>query len=240
MKTKFSDNYRLKIVDYTCYDQFSPYGVLDVLQDIAGKHSTTFGMAYGDLIVKNQIWVLVRIKYKVLKQIPLFAKLKVVTWPKNKGLVDFDRETQILDENGDIVVNAISKWVIVDVNTRKIIPAKHIEFKGQCLDETNFNEPFTKLPDFEINNCQKYTTKVQFCDIDHNGHANNAKYTNYILNAIKLKEDEIIDKFQIEFVHECYLDDVLNLYYYKEDNIYHIKALKNTDTVFICKIELKK
>lgn len=236
---KFIDYYRLKVFDYNCYDQIAPYGILDILQDIAGEHSTTFNMSFDDLMANNQIWVLVRVKYKVIKPLSLFAKVKAVTWPKNKGLVDFDRETQIYDENNNLAIIATSKWVIIDVNTRKIIPAKHVEFKGECLDENNFVEPFNKLKDFDITNTNSYQCQVSFTDLDHNGHTNNAKYTTYILNALKLKQDEIIEQFQIDFVHETYLDDKLTLYYYKEDNLYHIKALKDNDLVFIAKITLK-
>ena len=57
---------------------------------------------FEELINKNMIWVLLRVKYRVIKNIPLYSKVKVTTYPKKKGLVDFDRETQIEDLNGQL------------------------------------------------------------------------------------------------------------------------------------------
>ena len=45
--------YRLRVSDYTCHDRLAPHGVLDVMQDIAGLHATTFNMSYEDLLSKN-------------------------------------------------------------------------------------------------------------------------------------------------------------------------------------------
>ena len=148
MEEKLKEFYRLKYLDFTCYDVIAPHGVLDIFQDIAGKHSESYGMSYGEMMASNKIWVLLRVKYRVLKNIPLYANVNAITWPKKKGLVDFDRETQICDMDGNLLVAGISKWVILDANTRKIVPAKHIDYNAETSDETNFNDKFEKIKEF--------------------------------------------------------------------------------------------
>ena len=39
MEEKLKEFYRLKYLDFTCYDVIAPHGVLDIFQDIAVKHS---------------------------------------------------------------------------------------------------------------------------------------------------------------------------------------------------------
>lgn len=239
MAAKLTEFYRLKYLDFTCYDIIAPHGVLDIFQDIAGKHSESYGMSFDEMYSKNMIWVLLRVKYKVINNVPLYSKINVTTWPRNKGLVDFDRETQICDLEGNVLINGISKWVILDSNTRKIVPAKHVDYNAETSEETNFDDKFLKLKDFDTSNLECYEYKVEFCDTDHNGHTNNAKYATMLLNALRLKEDEVIDEFQIDFVHESHLDDLIKIYTYKEENCYYAKAVCNDFVIFMSKINLK-
>lgn len=235
-----TEKYRLKYLDYTRYDVIAPHGILDLFQDIAGKHANTYGMSFEEMYQKNQIWVLLRIKYKVIKEISLYSNVEVTTWPKKKGLVDFDRETIIKDDNGEVCIVGISKWLILDLNTRKIIPARHIDYTPNTSEDTNFeNEKFDKLNDFDVKGLPCFNQTIEFCDTDHNGHANNAKYSSMVLNALCLKEDEKIDTFEINYVNESYFKDVLNIYHYKENKEYFVKATCNDKTIFLCKIGIK-
>ena len=238
MNEKMYDAYRLRVSDYTCHDTLAPFAVLDIFQDIAGKHANTYGMSFEELLNQNMIWVLLRVKYKVVKSIPLYSKVNAVTWPKKKGLVDFDREFQILSEENEVMVNGISKWVVVNSQTRKIIPAKHIEYKASIPEDSLFDK-FDKIKDFDITGLNRYDYNVEFCDLDHNGHVNNAKYAVMVLNALKLTKEEIIDEFEINFVHEVRGQKQISLFYYKEDNNYFIKAICEENTVFLCKLILK-
>ena len=236
MSAKLTDLYRLKYLDFTCYDLIAPHGVLDIFQDIAGKHSESYGMSFDEMYSNNMIWVLLRVKYKVVKNIPLYSKIVVTTWPRKKGLVDFDRETQICDEAGNVLINGISKWIILDSNTRKIVPARRIEYNAETSDDTNFEEKFEKVKDFDITNLTSYECRVEICDTDHNGHTNNAKYATMLLNALKLNANEVIDEFQIDFIHESHLGDLIKIYFIKEDNYYLAKGMCNDTTIFASKI----
>ncbi len=241
MEEKYQDLYQLKVLDYNRYDLLAPHGVLDIMQDISGKHCNTYGMTFEELLSQNKIWVLLRVKYKVFENIKLYSKVRVTTWPKKKGLVDFDRETQITDLQGNVMINGISKWVILDSNTRKIVPAKYIEYNALIPNDSLFNDRFDRIKDFNIEGLQHYHQRIEFCDVDHNGHTNNAKYACILLNALRLKEDEVIDTFQIDYVHESRLDDTLMVYYYKENKTYFAKAIcqETKATIFLAKIDLK-
>ena len=239
MEEKLKEFYRLKYLDFTCYDVIAPHGVLDIFQDIAGKHSASYGMSFDEMMSSNMIWVLLRVKYRVLRNIPLYSKVNAITWPKKKGLVDFDRETIITDMDGNTLIEGISKWIVLDVNTRKIIPARHIEYCAPCPEDSIFNDKFDKIKDFNIEGLSKQTYTIQFCDVDHNGHTNNAKYATMALNTLCLSKDEVIKEFEINFINESYLNDEIDLYNIKEDKTYFVKGVSKDKTVFLCKIVLE-
>lgn len=236
MEEKLKEFYRLKYLDFTCYDVIAPHGVLDIFQDIAGKHSESYGMSFDEMMASNMIWVLLRIKYRVIKNVPLYSKVNAITWPKKKGLVDFDRETIITDLEGNTLIEGISKWIVLDATTRKIIPARHIEYNALCPDDSIFNDKFDKIKDFNIEGLSKQTYTVQFCDVDHNGHTNNAKYATMVLNVLCLKQDEVIKEFEINFVNESHLGDEIDLYYMKENNTYLVKGISKGKTIFLSKL----
>ena len=49
MDVKLSDIYRLRVSDYNCHDRLAPYAILDLFQDIAGKHANSYQMSFEDL-----------------------------------------------------------------------------------------------------------------------------------------------------------------------------------------------
>ena len=240
MDVKLKDTYRLRVSDFNCYDILTPHAILDLFQDIAGKHATNYNMSYDDLIANNMIWVLAKVKYKVISQCQLYSNVNVITWPKNKGLVDFDRSTQIYDLDGNLLVAGISKWIIINSETRKIIPAKHINYTTLTSDEKSFEDDnFEKLKDFDIVDAMHFKYQIEYVDLDHNGHVNNIRYCYMISNALRLKENELIDSFQIDFLNETHDNDVLDIYYKKNSNYYDVKALNKDNLVFIAKVELQ-
>ena len=54
-KIRQASNAYLKYLDYTRYDVIAPHGILDLFQDIAGKHANTYGMSFEEMYQKNQI-----------------------------------------------------------------------------------------------------------------------------------------------------------------------------------------
>ncbi len=238
MSDKYSEFYKLRVSDYTRYDTLSIHAILDILQDIAGKHCINYHMAYDDLIKNNQIWVLLKIKYEVVKNIGLYETLKATTWPKANKLVDFDRDFLLCDKNDDVVIKATSQWVIIDNNTRKIIPAKKVNNNLIAVNEDVFAEKLNKLADFTIDNCNVYKEEAQFMDLDHNGHVNNIKYGVYILNALSLKSDEKIKAFEINYINELHYKETISVYYKKENNTYNIKGIVDDKLIFIAKLDI--
>ncbi len=237
----YEEKFRLRISDYDCNDHITPVALLDLAQDVAGKHADLLNIGFNDFMKKNHIWILVRTRLEIVKYPPLYATLKVKTWPREKGRVDFDRDTLITDENDDVVCKMQSKWVIVNYLDRKMILPRNFDYpiKEICQDKT-FDTPFNKIDDFDIDGIDPIEIKASYSDLDHNGHVNNIKYVQYITNALRLDKNTCIKYLEINYLHELREKDTFNLYIKKEGNLILAKAINGDETSFICKIECSK
>lgn len=240
MESFYQEKFRLRISDFSMHDELLPQAILDLFQDVAGKHADNLKIGFNDLIHRDLIWVLLRSKFEIVKNPKLYSTVIVKTWPKQKGKIDFDREYLITDENGDVLVKGISKWVIVNFKTRRMSFTRDINYDCEILNDENFIGAFPKIEDFDITNLDFYQDKTSFCDLDHNGHVNNAKYAKYVLNTIKLDKNEKIKSFQLDHIKELSPDIVIKNYYKRENKNIYVKGITEDNIVsYICKIELR-
>ena len=149
----YEEKFRLRISDFDCFDRLTPCCILDLSQDVAGKHADLLNIGYNDFIKHNRIWVLIRTRFEIIKNPDLYSTLTVKTWPRKKGRVDFDRDTLITDENGNVVCKLQSKWVIIDSNNRKLVLPRQYNYPlDNFLEDKTFDSSFEKLDDFSVEN----------------------------------------------------------------------------------------
>lgn len=74
------------LFDQTDFENFgvSPYSVLSIFQDVATKHAEALGVGFSSMLQKKLLWVTMRIKFEVLKDINANEKYKIVTYPSGK------------------------------------------------------------------------------------------------------------------------------------------------------------
>lgn len=240
-KEVYEELFRLRVSDFDCYDRLSPCAILDLAQDIAGKHAADLHVGYGDLIANNVVWMLLRTRYEFYKNPPLHTSVNVKTWPRVKGRCDFDRDTLITQQNGDIVCKIQSKWVLVDSLKRRLILPRNYDYPFKDhYEEKTFDTPFEKIEDFQIEGLEEHKIETKFLDLDHNGHINNVSYVKYALNIIALEKGYDISHFEINYIHELQSNKALSLYLLKKDNIYFVKGISEDKDIFLLKITANK
>ncbi len=208
--------------------------ILNIFQDVASIHGEEIGVGYLEMLNKNLYWVLSRIKFDILKMPEINQTVIVETWPHKKGRIDFDRDMKILNEDGETLIIATSKWCIIDTVNRTLQRTENITFNGEYINEKNYDDKFTKiiLPIKSLDFI--YTHTVRFCDLDHNHHMNNTNYANLILNAINNKT---FTHFEINFLNECLNGDEINIYHTYNDEIEYVIGSSNDKTYFTALIK---
>ncbi len=240
MESVFERQFNLRASDFDCYVRMTPSAILDLFQEVAGAHAEELGIGFHPLLERKMLWVIVRVKYQVIKQPEIHTCVTVKTWPLPPTRLGFSREYLVTDGNGDTLIKGTSDWVIMHSEERKLVPAADIYPQGYSFcEDKNFDGKTARLRDFESNGTE-HTVIPAFCDLDMNGHVNNIKYANYIMNCLKPDGDAIIDTFQIDYQHEVKCNTELTLSTHRNGNEILAKGCDpDGEKMFFGKITLK-
>ena len=238
MFIELKEKFNLRTNDFDKNDKILMSSILDLFQIAAGKHASMLGIGFNDLIKNNRIWVVVRTKVIIHKQPQIESKVTVRTYPLPLGKIDANRCYEIYDENDELLVSGISKWVNVDLTSRRVIRLNDINYgEGELYQENELLNCFNKLGDFDGND-SKIKIKPSYLDLDHNGHINNAKYINFVINNVKELQNKEIASCRIEYIQEL-KDEEFYLEYSFEGNKVLAKGVTDKGTHFLMEIITK-
>lgn len=225
----------LRTNDFDTNDNIKVSALLELFQDVAGLHANQIGIGFTASYEKGFFWVLLRNKVDVFKNPTPLTNARLKTWPHEKGRVDCNREYLLEDMDGNPIARCISKWVIINRDTRRLMRVDAISYGEGELVKDNYYEDVPKVQSPDISLFKKVLThKVSKNDIDHNRHMNNAKYTDLIFDSIE--GDLFIKNLEIEYVKEAKYEEELDLYMYDDNEaIYHIGMIGDTK-IFVSKI----
>lgn len=236
----YEEEYPIMAYSLDCYDQLSLVGILDIFQNIAGYHSELLGIGFDDLKKIGITWLLVRTKFDVIRPLTQLRKVNVKTWQSYKGRVDYERDYLICDEAGEVLVKGTSKWCLVDINARKIVPTTKITDDITYPNKRNYRERFAKLEFPLFKAAEEKTFAVYRSHLDHNFHVNNTKYGEFITNLINLPRGVSIKSFSIDYIKEVRLDEELIMKYEKNNSEYLIEGYTNNEIAIRSFLEIEK
>lgn len=239
MQNIYAKSFNLRTSDFDCYRKITPASVLDLFQTVAGEHAAELGCGFDDLFARSLLWVLVRTKYQVVSQPKMYQTVRVETWPLAPSRVGFQREYLMKDDEGNILIKGSSDWVVIHSEQRKIVSATDIYPEMELLTEKCFEERLKKLPDFETVG-DGLLVCPGFSQLDMNGHVNNTKYANYVLDALALNEQEEIKTLQMDYRREVQKGDVIRVYTQREGNLAIVKGVNSSgEVMFVCRLDIK-
>ena len=234
----YEKNYQLRVSDFDHSDNLRPSAILDMFQSVASEHASKLNIGYEELLQKDSVWVLLRMRYDVIKNIGFGVENVVVkTWPQVAGKVDFDRDYCIESSDGERLVKASSKWCVINMKTRRITTGSAVYPVEEHYDEVIYPEGLKKLPAFELDDADVFEGYAGHSCLDHNGHVNNVKYNDFILDAIRLEKGECIKSFEINYVNEMQVG-AFTLYSKKDGNKRLIRGFSNEKESFRAVVEL--
>lgn len=210
MNRSFEDIYRLRAADFDRWERLRPASVLDIFQDIAGRHANILGVGKDPLLKKNIVWVIVKVRFRVLRTVKMYDAVRVRTWPLPPERIGYRREYLISDEEGHPVVEGSSEWVLMDFASRKIVAGGDIYPLSEFCTDSAFPERFPRLRSFEADG-EVSTMLPPWSDFDINGHVNNTKYPNYVLDAISPDRGKLLRSLSLEYHREVLPGEELHI-----------------------------
>lgn len=172
----------------TCYEAdanqlMRPTAMLDLMQEAANVNASTLGFGYDEMINSNTAWVLSRIHVKFINTPKWRQEVNLKTWHKGVSKLFYLRDFILSDKEENPLVVATTSWLIIDLNTRRLVRNKDLALSDTAMDAIPTPADKVVMPvDIEPELVRKHP--VTWSEIDANGHVNNVKYAVWAIDAV--------------------------------------------------------
>lgn len=236
----------LSDIDFTKKLKLS--SLFSYFQDIASTHAGRIG--YGVIELEKDYgvtWVLLRIKVEILRNPEWLEDITIETWPQLPKKIEFDRDFIIRDSKDNIIIKAISTWLLLDIKTREIRKSEIVRVNySPVKTERAFDYKLGKIKAFDKLDFV-YKKVIGYSDVDLNGHLNNTKYLDYIMDCFPLESHKhyAVKSIEVNYINEAFPGDTIilskDISALNENNIY-IEGVNEKDNkvVFRSLVEIQK
>ncbi len=210
--SKFSEVFTVRSYHTDLHRRLTIHKLCSFFQDIAGNHTVACGVGWEVMQEQQVFWVLSRLKIEVLKYPEWRDQIKITTWSMGSNGLFAYRNFLVEDEEGNPLVKAVSMWLMVNTETRRLVrPEEYMRDFPLCTEPLFDNEPekIAGLKDADYFDA----VKVSFTETDMNLHMNNVSYIERIVNTYNfdfLMEHQI-KEFTINFLKEAMPGDLLRV-----------------------------
>ena len=225
MELVFTKSYEIKDNMVDCFGFLRPAQMLFIAQDVAGKDFEKSGESSDVLALQRRFWAVVRQRVQITRTPRSGETLRVETWAMPPKSTYCPRSVVAYDEKGRECFSVTSVWVIMDLDTRELVPmAKSgIQING-VLRGTELAVP-KGLKEQEYTRSSLRT--VRYSDIDRNEHMNNTRYLEWVddLFSVKFHREHTLREMIVDYRKESREGDTLDLRYgIWEDNTVQVDA----------------
>ena len=174
-------NIRFGSVDRS--DRLTLWSIINFFQEAAISHAEELGVGRDALEREGQAWILSRLSLVVDRRPRNGETVTVSTWPRRWEKLFALRDYDIRDADNKAVVRGRGAWLVLDMAKRKPMRIQPI---ADSLPANDGIDAFPEMP-AALGSREKSAKKTErtalYSDIDYNGHANNARYIQWIQDA---------------------------------------------------------
>lgn len=209
--------------------------ILDIAQQVAGDHADKLKIGYHEFIEKDLIWIVARNKVEIINNIPNIKKISATTFAFNSRLYEFPRDV-VIKVGNKAVAKIRQTWVVYNIKKNEM---ESFSFEEFATDRSSlFNYRIRKIPVInkdELVYIKDIKIPLSYCD--HNGHLNNTHYLDFYYDEFYATHEVNVKSFQIDYISQAYLNDILSLYIKEESNKHILYGYKENKLVFSLEIE---
>ena len=145
------------------------------LQEAAGEHCSAAGCGRETLVTQGLAWVVARIDLRILRYPTFGERITVRTFHRPIRHRFFPRFFQIWDEQGSLIAQASSLWLLMDLETRQSVSADRLPVP--LPDNSDLPEPMPLPRGIDrVEGAEKIIPyRAEYTDLDANRHVNNTK-----------------------------------------------------------------
>lgn len=218
-------------------ERIKPSAVMEYFQDTATAHASEIGIGFEEMKAQNLCWVLNRVSAEIDAMPTLGEEICITTYPHKPGLVDAVRDYYITDTAGKSLIRGTSRWCVLDIRNKAVRRCSPLfRYSDDCYNpEYAVENGNPQLPD--VNTLSQevlphVSGRVQITELDRNGHMNNAKYADIVVNSCEYAyyATHTIKAFDFNFLSEMRIGDEYTVQSYTKDGISHFEANGNMRT----------
>lgn len=159
--------------------------IFHYLEDMAIRNSEEIGLTLDYYEENNQGWMLIQWDIEILRY-PMFnEEVTITTTPS--AFISFmaNREYEITDKEGNLLISAKSVWLLADMNTRRPIRIPDTMYNTFGIGKESADH-YYKLDELKAMDNGSYCSdvKIKNTDLDSNDHVNNVKYVEWALASL--------------------------------------------------------
>lgn len=212
-------------------------GLCKIAQKVATKHSILGGISFHDLQKIKQAWVLNKMRLEI-DHLPKWQDIiHIKTWIESLDGIRSIRNFEIILNNRRII-GISTLWVIINTDRRRpesmLLPHSHFEkFNGITAIQQSFKNIPTQVEYKLLKN-----GIVEYSDLDMVQHVNNAKYIEWIINAIHSNSLDFptVREIDMIFQKEMLWETKYEIYINQDNDSYNFKISSSEGIHFLCRV----
>ena len=204
---RYAKYVQLEARDVDLNNRWKLASVFETFQEIAGEQCVGLGFGWNRMMEEyGYCFVIVRMYVEMDAYPGANETVRVETWPENKLRLIFTRYFRIVDQSGKVIGRAVSNWVLFDMKERRIVKPQSCPIV-QTPDTSSLEPPVQmprSKPDMLLGEEIVFVSRLPaYSDFDYNGHVNNARYVEWVQDALPVSCYHHFTKtFDIYYEHE--------------------------------------
>lgn len=228
---------RVATVDVGPDRKLTPSAQLRLQQEAGELHFSEGNLGFETLAEIGIAFVIVQNNAVIYRRPSVSEAITVTTWSEGIRGVKFFRRYRFEDANGQVLIDSMAVFVLVDVKAHKMLRSSEFPFVIEHMADREHTcpEPPRLRAPAEAENVGTMT--VMRSQLDFNAHLNNTRYADIVFDVLSEDEAANMTGFSILFSHEAKLGDTLTLHKAVTADGHTLIHAKNGDeTCFIAEV----
>lgn len=207
LKSYITENHRVKYSNADNNNMLKPMEAARWFQDIFLRQDEVLGIER----TSDFTWILLNYDMNIYKYGKIGDKVKIETYPYSFNRFYGNRMFFLKDENDNVMIEAKTRWLLVEKDTLKIKKVTKEIAEVYDLHEIEKGKGFEvdNIEDKVFSDVEKKPLQIRRSDLDINNHVNNTLYFSYFYDYI---DKEILDKYipykiQLTYKKQITIDD---------------------------------
>lgn len=187
--------------------------LLLMTSDTAVEDYNQKGLSW-QFLVDNGVTILTSRSAFHIERMPVAnQRITLNTWEEKSEGLQLSRKYEIIDtESGEQLVKGWSFWTVIDFEKRKIIPPKLFTLRPAPTISTEYDGVRPGKIPLSQDMKEIGSHRIVFSDMDANGHTNNSKYINFVLDSLPAEyQNKCYKDFKINYSKEAVLNDDISI-----------------------------